>query len=199
MFIQTQDTPNPNALKFFPGCEIAPQKPMHFSKKTEATGVSVLVTSLFAVQDVSAVFLGNNFITITKSDQSDWNIIKPELLMIMMDHFSSNLPVFDNSGFAKNSLDIDTHENINTITNLSEIEKQIIEIIDTRVRPSVAMDGGDIIYKSFDEKNGVVKLQLRGACSGCPSSTITLKQGIESMLQHFIPEVLAVEAAEEDH
>ena len=129
---------------------------------------------------------GADFITVTKIDESDWKLLKPEILMVIMDHLVSGLPVLD--------------ENKNILTQVnnelfSEIEKQIIEIIETRVRPSVAMDGGDIIYKGF--KDGIVYLQLQGACSGCPSSSITLKNGIESMLQHYVPEVISVESIED--
>jgi len=138
------------------------------------------------VDNVEAVFLGADFITVTKNPQSEWKLLKPEILMVIMDHLVSGLPIFNDNE--------NTCTQINT-EGLSEIEKQIIEIIETRVRPSVAMDGGDIIYKGF--KEGVVYLQLQGACSGCPSSTATLKNGIESMLQHYIPEVQAVEALEE--
>lgn len=185
MYIQTENTPNPNAIKFLPGVNVSPEKQIHFSNNDEAIGSSYLATKLFTIDGVKAVFFGSDFITITKFEDRDWSILKPEILMTIMDHFVSNLPVFDNQ--TKNLLPED-------FTELSNIEKQIIEIIETRVRPSVAMDGGDIIYRGFED--GVVKLELRGACSGCPSSTITLKNGIEGMLKHFVPEVKSVEAVE---
>ncbi len=188
MFIQTENTPNPNAMKFLPAVAVSPEKPMHFDNITEATKVSALAGKLFGVHGIEAVFFGSDFITITKSSAVEWQLVKPEILMIIMDHFVAGLPVFnDSTSLQQTTLDL---------TDKSELEKQIIEIIETRVRPSVAMDGGDITYVSFE--NGVVKLQLKGSCSGCPSSTITLKNGIESMLKHFVPEVQSVEAANEE-
>ncbi|WP_425360700.1 MULTISPECIES: NifU family protein [unclassified Candidatus Tisiphia] len=190
MFIQTEITPNPNAIKFFPNIPISPNQPFHFSNLDEAKGKSSLVVQLFGVNNIKSVFLGSDFITITKEEESDWLVLKPEILMIMMDHFTSGFTVFD----VQNNISIDK-SSVNNLDEMSEIEQQIIEIIETRVRPSVAMDGGDIIYRGFE--NGVVKLELRGACHGCPSSSITLKNGIESMLKHFIPEVASVEAVED--
>jgi NFU1 iron-sulfur cluster scaffold homolog, mitochondrial len=189
MFIQTENTPNPSAIKFLPGTDVSSIEPVHFSNKEDTIAKSALAFKLFNIQNVRSVFFGSNFITITKSDESDWAILKPEILMTIMDHLVAGLPIFDDTTTkTRNS-------NINTL-ELSEIEKQIIEIIETRVRPSVAMDGGDIIYRGFE--NGIVKLELRGACSGCPSSTVTLKNGIESMLKHFIPEVVSVESVTEE-
>ncbi|AFB21370.1 NifU family protein [Rickettsia canadensis] len=188
MFIQTEDTPNPDAIKFFPGQEINSEGPIFFSELAEVKGKSKLAESLFHINNVKSVFFGSDFITVTKQPESNWQVIKPEILMVIMDHFVSGFPVFEESTKADNVQ--------HNLDGLLEIEKQIIEIIETRVRPSVAQDGGDIIYKCFE--NGVVKLVLRGACLGCPSSTITLKNGIESMLKHFVPEVQAVEAVEED-
>lgn len=186
MFIQTEETPNPNALKFFPGSDVSPTGPVFLNTPEEALHKSQLASKIFHIGQVSAVFYGSNFITITKTDDAEWKIIKPEILMVIMDHLVAGLPIFDE---VENTLkDIDTDA-------MSDVEKQIVEIIETRVRPSVAMDGGDIVYQGFE--NGIVYLQLRGACSGCPSSSVTLKNGIESMLQHFVPEVKSVEAIEE--
>lgn len=187
MFIQTENTPNPNALKFVPGVEISPENPMHFDNKDEAIK-SPLARKLFSIDGVESVFFGSDFITITKSDNFAWEVLKPELLINIMDHLSAKLPIFDKEPSKQENSNIDP-------ALLSDIEKQIVEIIDTRVRPSVAMDGGDITFRGF--KDGIVTLQLKGACSGCPSSTITLKNGIESMLKHFIPEVESVEALED--
>jgi Fe-S cluster biogenesis protein NfuA len=187
MFIQTEATPNPNALKFLPGIEISPGYPTHFDKKEEASK-SPLARKLFSIDGVDAVFFGVDFITITKSNDFSWEILKPELLINIMDHLSAKLPIFDEESSKKESSNIDP-------SLLSDIEKQIVEIIETRVRPSVAMDGGDITFRGF--KDGIVTLQLKGACSGCPSSAITLKSGIESMLKHFVPEVESVEAIDE--
>lgn len=181
MFIQTEDTPNPNALKFLPGSYVS-DRPVYITVREDSS--SPMAKKLFTLRGIEAVFLGSDFITITKADDIDWAILKPQVIMIIMDHFVAGLPVFENSFSAEVS---------NTSSDLTEIEKQIIEIIETKVRPSVAMDGGDIVYQGF--KDGVVTLELRGACSGCPSSTITLKQGIESMLKYYIPEVISVEAA----
>ncbi|WP_375318600.1 NifU family protein [Candidatus Tisiphia endosymbiont of Oplodontha viridula] len=191
MFIQTEITPNPNAIKFFPNISISPNQPMHFSNLDEAKGKSSLVVQLFSINNIKSVFLGSDFITITKEEESDWLVLKPEILMIIMDHFTSGFTVFDGQNFEEQN----AKSSVNNFDEMSEIEQQIVEIIETRVRPSVAMDGGDIIYRGFE--NGVVKLQLRGSCKGCPSSSITLKNGIESMLKHFIPEVESVEAVED--
>jgi len=185
MFIQTEETPNPNALKFYPSREVSPN-PVHMAKAEEAAG-SLLARKLFASPGVAAVFFGQDFITITKQPDISWDVLKPEILMIIMDHFVAGFDVFD-AGVSSTAIDT---------SHLSEIEKQIVEIIETRVRPSVAMDGGDIIYRGFED--GIVKLELRGSCSGCPSSTVTLKNGVESMLQYYVPEVVAVEAVEEEN
>ena len=186
MFIQIEETPNPNALKFLPGLEISPEGPIFLNSFEEAVQRSTLAVKIFQVGNVEAVFYGKEFITVTKSEQSEWSLLKPEILMVVMDHLVAGLPVFDEPQNIFRDIDTD---------GMSDIEKQIIEIIETRVRPSVAMDGGDIVYQGFED--GIVYLQLRGACSGCPSSSITLKNGIESMLQHFVPEVKGVEAVEE--
>lgn len=183
MFIQTEATPNPNALKFLPNCEISPTGAVFLNNRAEAIKKSVMAVKIFDIGQVVAVFYGSDFITVTKESEAEWALLKPEILMIIMDHIVAGLPVFDQPQIADREL---------MDHDLSEIEKQIVEIIETRVRPSVAMDGGDIIYRGFE--NGIVYLQLRGACSGCPSSSITLKNGIESMLQHFVPEVKSVEA-----
>ncbi|CAN0554693.1 unnamed protein product [Ectocarpus sp. 12 AP-2014] len=186
MFIQTEETPNPNALKFLPGSEVSPSGPVFFNSNEESLQKSSLAAKIFQIGNVEAVFYGTDFITVTKSQETNWSLLKPEILMVIMDHLVAGMPVFDEPQNIFKEIDTD---------GMSDVEKQIVEIIETRVRPSVAMDGGDIIYQGFE--NGVVYLQLRGACSGCPSSSITLKNGIESMLQHFVPEVRSVEAVEE--
>lgn len=184
MFIQTELTPNPNAMKFLPGEAISPDNPVHFGSKQDSSN-SPLARKLFSIDGVSAVFFGSDFITITKNNDLNWAVLKPEILVSIMDHLAAKLPIFTEQKLKK------------TIPKelLGDIEKQIIEIIDTRVRPSVAMDGGDITYRGFE--NGVVMLELKGACSGCPSSAVTLKNGIESMLKHYVPEVESVEAVED--
>ena len=184
MFIQTESTPNPNALKFLPGEEISADGPIHFATIEDAK-FSPLARKLFTTTGVSAVFFGADFITITKQEDLGWDILKPEILVSIMDHLVAKLPIFDAARAKTTNASLD---------NLGDLEKQIVEIIETRVRPSVAMDGGDIIYRGFE--NGVVMLELRGACAGCPSSTVTLKNGIESMLKYYVPEVLSVEAVE---
>jgi Fe-S cluster biogenesis protein NfuA len=181
MFIQTEETPNPNALKFMPGREISPLEPMFFANKEEAN-ISGLAVKLFDVDSVTAVFFGDNFITITKNETLEWSAIKPYVLMIIMDHFTAGFDVFRHNNEEKAT---EPH------SKLSQIEREIVELLDSKVRPSVAMDGGDIMFVGF--KDGIVQLKLRGACAGCPSSSITLKQGVESMLKHYIPEVIGIE------
>ena len=179
MFIQTEETPNPATLKFLPGRAVVESGNVDFAS-SEGAARSPLADRLFKVEGVERVFLGQDFVTITKSDQKDWAVLKPALLGVIMEHFVSGGKM-ETKGAEAASYEGD-----------DEIVKQIRELIDTRVRPAVAQDGGDIIYKGFEE--GIVKLELHGSCSGCPSSTATLKQGIENMLKHYVPEVLAVEA-----
>ncbi len=184
MFIQTESTPNPETLKFLPGRDVYSLGTIEF-KSEEGAKDSPLAASLFSQKGVKSVFFGQDFITITKTEEMSWDLMKPSLLSVIMEHFSSNKPVIADDS----KLQSDTTTNYE---GLDEIEKQIAELIDNRVRPAVAMDGGDIIYRGFE--NGIVKLELYGSCSGCPSSTATLKSGIENMLKHYVPEVIAVEA-----
>ena len=181
MFIQTEETPNPDSLKFLPGIEVSPKRLVNFNSK-EDCNISPLAKSLFDIKYVTSVFFGKDFIAVNKQKDKDWEVIKPEILLTIMEHFSANLPVF-NAQDVKSAKD-DSEDD--------EITKQIKEIIEHRVRPAVAQDGGDIIFHSFE--SGIVKLELHGACSGCPSASITLKNGIENMLKHYVPEVSAVEA-----
>lgn len=180
MFIQTEDTPNPATLKFIPGVDVMPSGTVHFSSIDDASG-SPLARRLFAVDGVSDVFLGQDFLSITKDESREWFTIKPGVLAAIMEHYASGMPVID-----KSLADDDSE------TEDDETVQQIKHLLDTRVRPAVAMDGGDIVFKSFEE--GVVTLYMRGACQGCPSSTATLKMGIENMLRHYIPEVQEVRA-----
>jgi len=184
MFIQTENTPNPATLKFIPeDVEIAGNNPMEFKNSTVAHGTSILAEQLFLITGVEAVFLGKNFVTITKLEATNWQDIKTEILATIMDFCLSGKPAI----FEKKAMEgggKDSGED-------SDIVKQIKELIEIKVRPAVAMDGGDIVYRGFED--GIVKLELRGSCSGCPSSTITLKNGIENMLKHYIPEVEGVE------
>ncbi|WP_028466269.1 NifU family protein [Nisaea denitrificans] len=183
MFIQTEETPNPATLKFLPGREVMGAGTAEYRSEEESAGKSPLAERLFDVDGVSGVFFGGDFVTVTKRDDKEWYLMKPAVLGVIMEHFTAGRPVVtedSNSGHASDGED-------------SEVVSQIKELLDTRVRPAVAMDGGDIVFESFDE--GVVTLFMRGACAGCPSSTATLKMGIENMLRHYIPEVREVRAA----
>ena len=184
MFIQTEDTPNPETLKFMPGENVLKKGTADFSNK-EQSKVSPLASRLFDVDGVSRVFLGSDFISVTKDSSLDWNTLKPSILTGIMEHYSSGFPVLNDD--ALNNSETNNEEDTETI-------KQIKDLLETRVRPAVAMDGGDITFCSFEE--GVVTLQMKGACAGCPSSTATLKMGIENMLRHYIPEVTEAKAAE---
>jgi len=184
MFIQTEDTPNPETLKFIPGNIILKTGTADFSSKDVASD-SPLASRLFEIDGVSRVFLATDFISVTKDPQLDWNNLKPSILTGIMEHYSSGLPAINDTE-KKNSESNNTED--------SETIKQIKDLLETRVRPAVAMDGGDITFCSFE--SGVVTLQMKGACAGCPSSTATLKMGIENMLRHYIPEVTEVRAAE---
>ncbi len=182
MFIQTESTPNPATLKFLPGQTVLELGTADFPS-AETAGASPLAERLFAVSGVTGVFFGSDFVTITKGDDIDWDHIKPALLGAIMEHFQSGQPVMTDgsapsSGHAEHSGED------------AAIVGQIKELLDSRVRPAVAQDGGDITFHGFDR--GVVYLHMQGACAGCPSSTLTLKMGIENLLRHYIPEVTEV-------
>jgi Fe-S cluster biogenesis protein NfuA len=183
MFIQTEPTPNPNTLKFLPGSQVLSQGSADFAS-AEAASRSPLASALFAVSGVRAVFYGPDFISVSKDDSIDWPVLKPQILAVVMDHFTSGAPLLHDGAEAP----------AGNAGEDSEVVIQIKELLDTRVRPAVANDGGDIIFRAFED--GVVYLHLQGACSGCPSSTATLKHGIENMLRYYVPEVLAVEAVD---
>ncbi len=187
MFIQTEATPNPNTLKFIPGMQVMEAGTIDFGD-AEAAQQSPLAEALFATPEVARCFFGADFITVTKQEAADWSLIKPAVLTTIMEHFVAGRPLLNTPKKAKVSAESSVNEDD------EELVKQIKELLDTRVRPAVAMDGGDIVYRGFEK--GVVLLELHGACSGCPSSTATLKQGIENMLRHYVPEVEAVEAVE---
>jgi Fe-S cluster biogenesis protein NfuA len=180
MFIQTETTPNPLTLKFMPGVDVLKDSTAFFTDK-EMAEKSPLATALFMVEGVTAIFFSGDFITVTKKEEMEWDVMKPMLLTTISEHFVAGLPVLHESKPAKKA---DAEED-------TEIVSQIKELIETRVRPAVAQDGGDIIFHSF--KDGIVHLEMHGACAGCPSSTMTLKNGIENMLKHYVPEVQAVE------
>ena len=183
MFIQTEQTPNPQTLKFLPG-KVVMDEGTAFYQNIDEAGDSPFARRLFAIDGVSGVFFGSDFITITKNDAYEWQVMKPSVLGGIIDHFNSKDKTVEKDK-AKDAI-----KNLHKNDNDSEIVKQIKELLDTRVRPAVAMDGGDIIYNDFAD--GVVYLKMQGACSGCPSSTATLKMGIENMLKHYIPEVQEV-------
>jgi Fe-S cluster biogenesis protein NfuA len=191
MFIQTQPTPNLATLKFLPGRDVSPATPYEFISLEEASA-SPLATALFALNGVKGVFLGNDFVSITKSEEADWAVIKPQALAAIMDHFVSGAPVIADVTKSETPA---VEDDVLYEGETAEIVAEIKELIATRVRPAVANDGGDIIFKRFDVETGIVHLTMRGACSGCPSSTLTLKQGVENLLRHYVPEVTAVEAA----
>ena len=181
MFIQTEETPNPSTLKFLPGREVLPDGSIDYKSAEEASN-SPLAQALFDVDGVVGVFLSDDFITIAKRDDKEWHLMKPGLLGVIMEHFTANRPV------VLSNTESDKGSGINEDDD--EIVSQIKELLYTRVRPAVAQDGGDIVFEGFEE--GVVTVQMRGACAGCPSSTATLKMGIENMLRHYIPEVKEV-------
>lgn len=187
MFIQTESTPNPATLKFLPGEDVLGEGRTAFYTDKISAAPSPLAEVLFDIEHVSAVFLGRDFVTVTKKEAGDWSILKPLILTTIMDHYVSGKPVMKAEKPAASAAAaapaVEGED--------SPVIAQIKELLETRVRPAVALDGGDIIFHSFDE--GVVRLEMHGSCSGCPSSTATLKQGIENMLRHYIPEVTAVE------
>jgi Fe-S cluster biogenesis protein NfuA len=187
MFIQTETTPNPATLKFLPGRDVLPGEPRDF-RDAEAAAASPLASALFEVNGVTGVFLGSDFVSVTK-DTADWAHIKPAILGVIMEHFLSGKPVIHGAGAEGE----ETGEEFFDAEDAETVEV-IKELIATRVRPAVAMDGGDITFKGF--KSGTVYLNMRGACSGCPSSTATLRSGIENLLRHFVPGVESVQQIE---
>lgn len=184
MFIQTEETPNPATLKFLPGCAVMGEGTADFAR-AEGAEHSPLALRLFAVEGVRRVFLGGDFVTVTKADEKDWSLLKPALLGVIMEHFTTNQPVM-----LPETAGTGAEANAAAAEDDDEIVVQIKELLETRVRPAVAQDGGDIVFHSFED--GVVYLHMQGSCSGCPSSTATLKMGIENMLRHYVPEVLEV-------
>ena len=187
MFIQTETTPNPATLKFLPGRVVLEEGVAEFRDKEDASERSPLASKLFAIPGVTGVFFGYDFITVTK-DNSEWQHLKPAILGTIMEHFMSNSPIM--AAHVNDVPDVPVGEEF-----FSDEDKDIVdtikELIETRVRPAVANDGGDITFRGFE--HGVVYLNMRGSCSGCPASTATLKHGIENLLRHFVPEVAGVE------
>mgnify|MGYP001465851032 CR=1 FL=1 len=178
MFVQTELTPNPNSVKFLPGKIVSKNESFEITKKDETN--NELIKNLFSVSGVESIFLGRDFISVNKNDDVKWEDMKHIIISLINDFYSIG-----------NEYVIEKHLN-ETSENLEEIELRIIKILDQKIRPAVARDGGDIKFKEF--KNGIVKVQLQGSCSGCPSSTMTLKQGVQNLLCHYIPEVKQVEA-----
>ena len=184
MFIQTEQTPNPATLKFLPGRAVMTSGTANFTSE-EAARISPLAERLFSLPEVTGVFLGTDFVTVTKAGDGDWYQLKPAILAIIMEHFTAGRPVLV-AGAAGSAAAVTSEE------DEDEVVAQIKELLETRVRPAVAQDGGDIIFHDFED--GVVYLHMQGSCSGCPSSTATLKAGIENMLRHYVPEVVEVRA-----
>ncbi|KAM9859019.1 NFU1 iron-sulfur cluster scaffold homolog, mitochondrial [Aulostomus maculatus] len=188
MFVQTQDTPNPNSLKFLPGRIVLESGTMNFAGPRDAY-CSPLARQLFRIDGVKSILLGPDFITVTKSDaNTEWKVIKPDVFAAIMDFFTSGLPVVSE----------DSKPNADTAPSDDddEVVAMIKELLDTRIRPTVQEDGGDVLYRGFED--GVVKLKLQGSCTSCPSSIITLKNGIQNMLQFYVPEVESVEQVKEE-
>jgi len=184
MFIQTEATPNPQVLKFLPGRELLPGGSREFVSLDEADA-SPLARALFAIPGVTRVYFGDEFLTVTKDRERDWAHLKAPILAEIMDHFTSGAPLIEGAEAAP---DEEVYEG-----EVAEIVAEIKDLIDTRIRPAVAQDGGDILFSRFEAATGVVWLNMRGACSGCPSSAATLKAGVENLLRHYVPEVTRVE------
>lgn len=198
MFIQTEDTPNPQSMKFVPGEKVLglddrgrPALGIDFPTP-ESAAMSPLAQVLFDIDGVTGVYLGADFVTVTKTEAVEWIHLKPSILGAIADHLTAQLPVINEGASAPSqapATDLDDYEGA-----ARETVEAIIDLIETRVRPAVAADGGDITFRHYEEKTGVVFLAMHGACAGCPSSTMTLKAGIENMLKHYVPEVVKVEA-----
>lgn len=188
MLIETETTPNPATLKFLPGQQVMSSGTRDFAAPEDAD-TSPLAEGLFNLGDVTGVFYGADFVSVTAAPGVDWAVLKPDVLGVLLDHFASGAPLFKAGSAAEIAVPA---EDFDDDPEDAEIVAQIRDLIDTRVRPAVARDGGDIVYRGFQQ--GKVFLQMQGACSGCPSSTATLKQGIEQLLKHYVPEVTEVRA-----
>jgi Fe-S cluster biogenesis protein NfuA len=188
MFIETETTPNPATLKFLPGQPVMPSGTRDFASPEDAEA-SPLAQALFDTGEVTGVFFGRDFVSVTAAPGTDWSALKPQVVAVLLDHFVSQAPLFSGGDASGISVPLED-EAIDDDPADAEIVEQIKELIETRVRPAVASDGGDIRYRGF--RDGVVYLTMQGACSGCPSSTATLRHGIENLLRHFIPEVQEV-------
>ncbi len=185
MFIQTEPTPNPQVLKFLPGRTVMESGSRDFRSAEEASASS-LAAEIFGLEGVNRVFFGGDFLTVGKLASADWDHLKAPVLAAIMDHFTSGQPLFEaaaGEGVAEDVYEGDT----------AQVVAEIRELLDTRIRPAVARDGGDILFDRFEPDSGTVWLHMRGACAGCPSSSATLKAGVENMLKHYVPEVVRVE------
>ena len=192
MFIETETTPNPATLKFLPGQQVMPSGTRDFASPEEAEA-SPLAQALFDTGEVTGVFFGHDFVSVTAAPGVEWTMLKPQVVAVLLDHFVSQAPLFaggDASGF---SVPLEDEAELGDDPGSEDVVAQIKDLIESRVRPAVAGDGGDIRYRGF--RDGVVYLAMQGACSGCPSSTATLKHGIEGLLKHYVPEVTEVRAA----
>ena len=183
VFIQTQTTPNPSSLMFQPGRDVYAEGSKNFASAREAMA-SPLAKRLFNIDGVTNVFFGLDFVTVTKSEEADWETVKPQTFEAIMNFYASGEAVMDESALESSGTAIDEDDD--------ETVAMIKELLETRIRPAVAEDGGDIVFKSFDHESGLVKVQLQGSCDGCPSSSVTLKSGIENMLMHYVPQVKGV-------
>lgn len=191
MFIQTEATPNPEVLKFIPGREVTGAGTREYRSASEARP-SPLAALLFDIDGVTRVFFGPDFVTVTKDPDQEWKHLKPPILAGIMDHFTSGAPLLDTGDGNDKSAD-QAHSDTVYEGDTAQIVAEIKDLLDTRIRPSVAQDGGDILFDRYEPDTGIVWLQMRGACSGCPSSSATLKMGVENMLKHYVPEVTRVE------
>ena len=192
MYIETETTPNPATLKFLPGERVMPSGTREFTDHDEAAA-SPLAAALFDLGDVTGVLFGSNFIAVTAGPGTEWGSLKPQVVSLLLDHFVTQAPLFHGGDASGISVPAEDEGEVGDDPADAEIVEQIKDLIETRVRPAVANDGGDITYRGF--RDGVVYLKMQGACSGCPSSSATLKHGIESLLKHYVPEVHEVRAA----
>ncbi|MFP5448160.1 MAG: NifU family protein [Caulobacterales bacterium 32-67-6] len=187
MFIQTETTPNPEVLKFLPGRDVAGDG-SHDFRDMEAAQASPLATELFDIEGVQRVFFGPDFVTVGKDPHAAWPHLKAPILAAIMDHFTSGRPLFTGEAAPQGGDAEEVYEG-----EVAQIVAEIKDLLDSRIRPAVAQDGGDIIFSRFEAETGVVWLHMKGACAGCPSSSATLKSGVENMLKHYVPEVTRVE------
>ena len=189
MFIQTEATPNPEVLKFLPGRDVLGAGTREFRSLDEATA-SPLALALFDVAGVTRVFFGADFLTVTKEGDLEWRQLKAPILAAIMEHYTSGAPLYADGGAQAST---GGHGEGVYEADTAQVVSEIKELLDTRIRPAVAQDGGDILFDRFDPATGVVWLNMRGSCAGCPSSTATLKSGVENLLKHYVPEVTRVE------